>query len=193
MKTFKWNWLITLFVAAVSLGLSSCGDDLEDTNVKSDSDPAGTIVVNMDNDNKEVDIKMGTYTRTHKETGESETSDIVSELRMNRENNFTTSSYYCTEIVSVGQVGGLGKINSIPSTGWTNKTAVVPGCGYIIRFKSNPNYDYYYFRPNYYTYTPREIVRYARVYVVDFYEAVTGGIIGATIKYQENWKNEDKN
>lgn len=183
MKAFKMNWIVTFFVAAVVLGFSSCSDDddLEQTNITSNVDPEGTIVVNMNNDGSDVTIQMGKY--IYANSWYSETRESYVYLEIDKENNFIADINGYGEIVSVGQVSGLGKVNSIPSVGWSRKTAVVPGCGYIVRLQRELGENY----------TPREIVRYARVYVVDYRESVSGGIIGAVIKYQGNWKSEDKN
>ena len=80
-------------------------------------------------------------------------------------NNFKVSD---GEIVCVGNVGGIGRINNIPQSGWAKELAVHPGQGYIIRFGN----------------------KYARVYVVDWIEGTSGGIIGAIIRYQDNWRVE---
>lgn len=78
-------------------------------------------------------------------------------------------------ITCVGNVGGLGKINKIPESGWTNSVAVNPGKGYIIRHRHDRDPQY---------------CKYAKVYVVDWIEGTSGGIIGAVIRYEDNWKEE---
>lgn len=185
------NWIATFLVAAMGLSFSSCNkdDDLEKTNITSNVDPEGTIVVNMDNDYSDVTIHMSEYTYTFRNWEDkvvSETKNPYVELKIDNVNNFRVNSAYWggdVDIVSIGQVSGLGKVNSIPTTGWSNKTAVVPGCGYIIRWQKELGENY----------TPRKIVQYARVYVVDYRGGVSGGIIGAVIKYQGGWKSEDIN
>lgn len=106
------------------------------------------------------------------------------ELAITSSNNFYLSGSRCDcDIVCVGSVGGLGRINNIPSSGWTNQVAVQPGQGYIIRSK-NPNGNN---GANYYN----QWYKYARVYVVDWIEgASSGGILGAIIRYQDNWKED---
>ncbi len=80
-------------------------------------------------------------------------------IKMNSSNNLETSS---CEIASVGSVKGLSSITKVPETGWSHETAAIPGYGYVIKWQSE----------------------YARLYVVDYMESTTGGIMGCTIKYQ---------
>ena len=190
MKAFRMKWMVTFFVAAVGLNFSSCSDDddLEQTNITSNADPEGTIVVNMNNDGSAVSIQMDKYTYTYRNWEDkvvSETANPYVDLEIDKVNNFRVRRTYWgdVDIVSVGQVSGLGKVNSIPTAGWSDKTAVIPKCGYIIRHQQKLGENY----------TPRKIVQYARVYVVDYIEGVSGGIIGAVIKYQGDWKSEDIN
>jgi len=86
-------------------------------------------------------------------------------------------------IVCVGNVSNLGQINNIPNSGWANAVSVKPGCGYIIRIKNSEDSEEYYEFSQY--------CRYARVYVVEWMEGTNGGIIGAVIRYEDNWKIED--
>ena len=80
------------------------------------------------------------------------------------DNNF---SGYNIEFVSIGTVGGLGNVTSVPTSGWSYKVAVKPGHGYVARCTYDGEYVY------------------ARIYVVSWTEAASsGGIIGAEIKYQ---------
>jgi len=78
-------------------------------------------------------------------------------------------------VICVGEVAGLGNIRVRPEVGWAGEAAVLPGYGYILRTRSqddqdgNPTPDGY---------------NYCRVYVVDYLTSTSGGIIGATIKYQ---------
>lgn len=75
-------------------------------------------------------------------------------------------------IADVGKKGGLGDVIEKPTSGWTKSAAVIPGNGYVIRIKKsgelNSTMPYYY----------------GRVYVKQFINSTSGGIIGATIKYQ---------
>lgn len=96
-------------------------------------------------------------------------------IYMNSANNLVTN---VTEIVSVGNVKGLSSITRIPETGWSNTTAAIPGYGYVLRNR--------YWEDNQTKY------RYARIYAVDYMTSTSGGIMGITIKYQENWEPDAK-
>lgn len=89
---------------------------------------------------------------------------IGSPIHITSANNFEGMYSGQQQFVSVGKVSGLNAIKSIPATGWASSVSVVPGTGYIA-------YDSY----------GSEV---ARIYVVEYMEGVSGGIIGATIKYQ---------
>ena len=94
------------------------------------------------------------------------------------------------DISSVGPVNDLGDIKKIPEGGWSRVTAVQPGYGYVVRVKQ----DYVLLPPSdddLLTYYFKKICRYARIYVVDWDVSTTGEILGATIRYQDNWKIED--
>lgn len=107
--------------------------------------------------------------------------DSYINLEINRSNNFYMDSHYANgEIVCVGSVKKLGQIKNIPSSGWTNSSiSVKPGCGYIIRSKNDDPRSY------------KHYCHYARIYVVSWIEGTSGGILGATIRYQDDWKCED--
>ncbi len=81
---------------------------------------------------------------------------------VNKANNFDGP----VEFVSVGRVTGLGNIRNVPEQGWSDEVAVIPGNGYVIRDKSN---------------------LYIRLYVVDYIISTSGGIIGATVKFQRGF------
>ena len=83
------------------------------------------------------------------------------------------------KIACVGDVRGLGGIKNIPDGVWTEEVAVQPGYGYIIRHKTK---DYEF---------QRLFCRYARIYVDEWILGVDGGILGAKIHYQDNWKIDD--
>lgn len=95
------------------------------------------------------------------------------ELNIDNTDNFWLDEYRSrgAGIVSVGRVSGLSKVTDIPTSGWTSKVSIKEGHGYIIRGSKNGK-DY----------------RYARVYVVDQFTGTSGGIIGATIRYEPDWK-----
>ena len=96
-------------------------------------------------------------------------------LGINTANNFICDPAYIT-LACVGELSGLGCVSSIPQSGWSNQVAVIPGNGYVLKFEIyNGAVDSY-------------IVKYARLYVVRYLLNTTNeGILGAEIKYQENW------
>lgn len=77
------------------------------------------------------------------------------------------------EFVSVGEINGLGNIVSIPSNGWANEVAVMPGNGYVARCSY---------------YTDNKYYEYARLYVKEWIVSTTGGILGAVVKYQAHFE-----
>lgn len=155
-KTFKL--LSLLLASALTLATTACGDDDAPMSPKDPDnptvvppdkpvkDPDGTIVVNLRNDGK--DIYIGSC-----------------DIAMNDANNFYT---FFGEIANIGEVAGLGNITTIPESGWTRRTVVVPGHGYVLRWR----YSY----PDQY--------EYSRLYASQFLTSTSGGIIGVQIKYQ---------
>ena len=75
-------------------------------------------------------------------------------------NNFTSGQF-----VSVGAVNGLGNVTKIPTKGWSNKVAVVPGNGYVAY---DDAYNIFY-----------------RIYVESYNLNSFKEIIGANVKYQK--------
>lgn len=113
------------------------------------SDPEGTISLSMRNrDNG--DTSLGNYFRIDNE-------------------NFTEGYF-----VSLGKVKGLGYVNKIPTLGWANEVAVIPGNGYIAYDEWGGKYNFY------------------RIYVSDYIISTTGGIIGAEVKYQAPYYGTDE-
>jgi hypothetical protein len=146
----------------------SCGGDDDDDggtrdNPTTSADPAGTIAANLTHQGGSVYFSGFT--------------DPYCSIKMNSSNNLETSS---CEIASVGSVKGLSSITKVPETGWSHETAAIPGYGYVIKDRQGKS-------------TWNEVTRqyedeywdeYARLYVVDYMESTTGGIMGCTIKYQ---------
>ena len=144
-------------------------DILQRTAIQSVQDPEGTIVLNMHQDGG----SYGYYTLGFNYNNDGGYSFVFQfDLKINSANNFQTYSGY-TEIVSVGSVSGLSGVVQAPRNGWATSAAVVPGTGYVLRFK-NPNTEKNY---------------YMRLYVVDYITNTSGGIIGATVKYQCPWES----
>ena len=88
-------------------------------------------------------------------------------INVDESNNFSALN---GQIASIGKVKGIGNIKSIPTSGWAKKAAIVPGYGYVAK----DSYD--------------GKTAYGRFYVVDFITSTDGGIIGAIVKYQEDWQ-----
>ena len=152
--------MAALFVAALSLGFTSCGDD--DDN---DGGSARTVTANIRNDDDYLYIDW---------KDEEEGYSVYTGLRINDANNFVADYRSSDGIVCVGKVSGIGSIKKVPQSGWSEKCAVQPGYGYVLRSEGYSKYGY-------------SDYRYVRIYVVDYMEGTSGGIIGATIKYQAPW------
>lgn len=166
----KKIWII-LPLVLVSLCMISCGDD-DEGGTREDpvttTDPEGTIVANLLNNNNDSRIYMwGSY---------------YDGIKMNSANNLATTSTG-VEIVSVGSVKGLSSITKVPDTGWSYETAAIPGYGYVVR-QSSRQWDA---SLNKYVYE----YKYVRLYVIDYMESTSGGIMGCTIKYQI-WEPDKK-
>ena len=177
MKTNAFKLMAALFVAALSLGFTSCGDDDDNDGGKtggSGSAPSGTVTANIRNDGNYLSINWEDEEGYRVQTG----------LGINDANNFEANygTYSDDEIVCVGKVSGIGSIKKVPQSGWSKKCAVQPGYGYVLRAKG---YRWNYNNSGRGEYS--DDYRYVRVYVVDYMEGTSGGIIGATIKYQAPW------
>ena len=173
MKTNAFKLMAALFVAALSLGFTSCGDDDDNDGGKtggSGSDPSGTVTANIRNDGNYLYINWDDEEGYRVQTG----------LGINDANNFEADYNGSDGIVCVGKVSGIGSIKKVPQSGWSKKCAVQPGYGYVLRAKG------YRFNSNTESYEYSDY-RYVRFYVVDYMEGTSGGIIGATIKYQAPW------
>lgn len=158
-RKYYLNLLTIIMVAMLSVVFVSCSkddkdDELEQTENISEQDPEGTIVLNMSSGASGNYYKIGDLCAIH----------------IDEANNFKGERYNNAEFVSVGLVGGLGKIKQIPNSGWAESAAVVPGTGYVMRCNG----------------------QYARIYVIEYlgqtYTDEQGNTYGATsgakIKYQ---------
>ncbi len=76
-------------------------------------------------------------------------------------------------IASVGKVSGLGGIKKVPNSGWTDRISITPGKGYVVKFEGTAQSGHF--------------CKYARVYVSEWIEGTSGGILGAVIRYEDNW------
>ncbi|MDR1562033.1 MAG: DUF5036 family protein [Dysgonamonadaceae bacterium] len=82
------------------------------------------------------------------------------------DDNFFSYHSSIWKFATIGKMRGLGNVTKIPTSGWATKVAVVPGYGYVGRHS-----DY-------------NDTTYVRIYVVDYLEGTSGGVIGANVKYQ---------
>lgn len=111
-------------------------------------------------------------------------SDGRANLGITSGNNFWVglNSYYTTlgqieadvSITSIGSVRSLGKIKSVPKSGWTQQVSVKPGNGYVVKFEGKS--------------IDGRFCHYARIYVVEWIENTSGGINGAIVRYEGNWQ-----
>lgn len=119
-------------------------------------DPEGTVTVNITNNGRDGEVAL---------------PDLGVYIYIDEGNNFRLySSGYSTSIVSLGAMKGLGNVVSVPTEGWSSSVAVMPGNGYAVR----SSYNYGNIRTN----------NYARLYVDSYMTNTSGGIMGATVKYQ---------
>lgn len=111
-------------------------------------DPTGTVLLSMRNDD-------GTS---------------LDGLYIGNDDNFHGNGW---KIASMGKVRGLGNVASIPTSGWADRVAVVPGNGYVAH--------------NYWS------DEFVRIWVSDYISgATTGGVIGAEVKYQKPFRGLDE-
>ena len=133
-----------LAIAAMAVAATSCTKEEIDspgTDPGSDPtvqvpDPEGTITLSMRND-------RGTY---------------LDNFYIDDADNFSGGHF-----VSLGEMKGLGNVTRIPKHGWSSKTAVVPGTGYV----AYDSYDGFY-----------------RLFVTSYTVNSMNEIIGADVKYQ---------
>ena len=93
-------------------------------------------------------------------------------LMISNANNFVFVTQYghVRQLAHVGAVDGLGCITSIPTTGWSNEVAVKPNNGYIAMDIDVGG-----------------AIKYARIYVTRYMLNTFDEIIGAELKYQDDW------
>lgn len=175
-KNLLCGLLIILFASMFSVSLVSCGDEDDDNPNEStitENDPEGTIIANLTN------TFYASGNGYYKEGLEYMNGMHHNYLGMNSSNNIVAqSANYVAYIVSVGKVKSLSDIRTIPESGWSHEVAAVPGCGYIYKSSYKEGGIIYW--------------RYARIYVVDYVTNTSGGIMGITIKYQEEWEPNSK-
>ena len=163
----KTKSILTLLLMLITLSFTtlSCKKDSASTSGSSNNDnptncddPNGTITANLRNDDGYITVLGGT-------------------LRMNSADNFVFDGQLWHErtFANLGDVDGLGCVNDIPETGWSDQVAVIPGDGYVVR-DSYDNLN-----------NGEWNVKYARIYVTRYQLSNTNTILGAELKYQDNW------
>ena len=101
------------------------------------------------------------------------------QLRINNANNFVSDDPHVT-FVNVGQVSGLGCVEDIPEAGWSDQVAVTSRNGYVVKSHKLDET------------TGLPVEKYARIFVVKYLLADNnGGIVGAVLKYQDNWDQNE--
>lgn len=156
--------MVCLCACFLSCSKDDDKDEFEPTENVSSQDPEGTIVLNME----------GGASGNYYKIGE------LGEIHVDAANNFRGYDRYSykIEFVTIGKVDGLSKVNQIPTSGWAESAAVIPGTGYMMRY-----YPSSYSKDN---------PQYVRIYVVDYLTSTYtdetgntyGSTTGATIKYQ---------
>lgn len=164
----KRQRLLMLMFASAALLFASCGK--ENGSENGNSDPEGTVTVNMLN-NRETSVILWESSFFNPMTS-------YANLQIDNANNLIADSYsgethiYQIDLVDVGNITGLDRINSIPNSGWSDRAAAIPGHGYVAH-----GCDFY----------GNAECQYARLFVVDYLKNTSGEIIGAVIKYQSPW------
>lgn len=118
------------------------------------NDPVGTIMVSVRNDNN---------------GGAGFLPAGTGSIYIDKSDNFYGSLW---KFASVGACQGLGNVVSIPTVGWTERTSVREGYGYVAAYVVNNDYNKVH------------EVTYVRLYVDSYMISTLGGVIGAEIKYQ---------
>lgn len=159
------NLLQCLFVLFTGLLIiSACSKDDDnydgDGNIKPDvevSDPDGTIQLSM-------------------MSGDKDNATFLDDaFYIGNDYNFKGNSCY---FVSLGAVKGLGNVSYIPTSGWADQVAVIPGNGYVVC--------------KYYNAYWGKSCTFYRVYVNSSITDVNGGVLGTEVKYQKPFKGKDE-
>ena len=181
MKKLKL-WLLSLVTVMSATALTACGGDddepgnpnVPDKPTVTDKDPEGTIIANMLCDDTRI-ILEGPQGREY----------YTFWLTIGNDLNWCDDNHGHRDIADVGAVNNISAITTIPESGW-GEPAVQPGHGYIVRVRGwGDQWDgSQYIR--HYSY------EYHRIYVTKYLTSAGGStIIGATVKYQPNWKTSE--
>lgn len=130
------------------------------------SDPPGTVTSDL---NTSYEYGSGN-SNIDFETGNVGLSVDNTDLTLTTPLNFSARG----KLVDVGEVSGVGDINSVPTAGWVSMCAPVVGDGYLVNsINVVGEYGEYELTGNIY-----------RVYVDDYIiSAISGGVIGYRIKW----------
>lgn len=157
MKTFNLKLQVTLLAIVLGFALSACsGDKDEGDFIKLTKGAIGDI------DGVYLDAANNLCAYDNPET-----SDY--------------SSFSSVSIVSVGKVNGLSDIETIPTSGWNKSVPAIRNSGYIVK-----KVTYVWAATSPWTMGWRYATSYARIYVADYIQDVSG-IIGVNVKYEPNW------
>lgn len=160
-----------MILAAMALVLLACGGNDPENN-GDDDDLVGVITLKMRNG------------ESYRDATDISIQSFYVELFINQANNFeistngsNTGGWGDGDIVDMGKKS-LSKITTLPTTGWTRETAVLVNHGYIVRGRYSFGYNSY------------SDYKYYKLYVKNFIESTSGGIIGAEVQYCE-WEPEE--
>lgn len=158
MKRNLTSWLHTLLISvAALLTFVACGGDDNATDGEGNVKPDVTV------DDPAGTVKLSMRSGTDKTA--TKLDDVI---YIDEGDNFTGRNCF---LVSLGKVKGLGNVSYIPTAGWATKVAVEPGCGYVACYSwwDGEKYNNTFYR----------------LYVVEYTVGLTGGVIGADVKYQK--------
>lgn len=155
-----------LFLSVLTLiGITSCENDVEDAiTVRMRNSANGNTYLYMPATNNKVALRI--------DGSDNFWMDKSSERVV--ENDDVYYLYWYAEICSVGKVDDLSDIDRIPNdnAGWTEKMAVQPGRGYVVRARRK-NADLSY-----------TSYKYMRLRVDSWEVGTNNGILGAVVTYQ---------
>lgn len=169
-KKFTLKSFMVMAVAASVFALVSCTDDDNGGNGSgglSANDPEETVIVNLRNDGSNWIPCFDGYMAC------SDPSYLIQVGFSNYLNNFVTEKFL--KFACVGKIAGLSSITARDTnSGYSETCAIIPGYGYIV--KCSYLWDGNHFNTG-----------YIRIYVDSWIKNTTNEIIGAFIKYQDNW------
>ena len=161
--------ILAIMLTAIALIASGCGKDDGPDNPEKPDVPETPVTPPT----QEVEDPEGTVRLSMRNDNNGGTT--LGQLYIDKADNFAVSG--SGKIVDLGEMKGLGNVTYIPKKGWANKASVVPGHGYVLC-----EFDYQTGNP-----------KFTRFYCLEYMTAaVTGGIIGAEIKYQTPFNGLDE-